>query len=194
MAASSTNSAKSSSASAGVLHRFNRALERFSHHVTDWVGSSWAFGLALLVIVVWAVTGPIFNYNETWQLIINTGTTIVTFLMVFLIQRSQNKESLAVEVKLNELLAAQQGASNELINAEDLSEEEIRALHKEFSELSKKLQAATDDCNPHSIAEAHTALHRTRQSLADRQEEREDEQHASNGKKGSNKHRRRRAR
>jgi low affinity Fe/Cu permease len=151
---------------AGIVRRANRLLERFSHRVTDWVGSSWAFGLALLVIVIWAATGPIFNYNETWQLIINTGTTIVTFLMVFLIQRSQNKESLAVEIKLNELLAAQQGASNELINAEDMSEEEIRNLHKEFSVLSRQLQAAADEGGRHSIGEAHQAIRRMHQSLA----------------------------
>src|SRR5262245_25857964 len=86
--------------------RLNWLLERFSHQVTKWTGTSWAFGIAVVVILVWAVTGPLFNYNETWQLVINTGTTIVTFLMVFLIQRSQNKESQALELKLNELLAA----------------------------------------------------------------------------------------
>jgi len=149
-----------------AIHRTNRLLERFSHQVTDWVGSSWAFAIAVLVIVVWAATGPYFNYNETWQLVINTGTTIVTFLMVFLIQRSQNKEALAVELKLNELLAAQQGASNKLINAEDLSEEEIRALHQEFTALASRLQAAADDCSPHSIADMHQAVHEMHQSLA----------------------------
>ena len=81
------------------------------------------------IVLVWAVTGPLFDYSETWQLVINTGTTIVTFLMVFLIQRAQNKDSLVLHLKLNELLAATQGASNRLINAQDFSEEEIKTLH-----------------------------------------------------------------
>lgn len=147
------------------MHRVNKHLERFSHAVTCWVGSSWAFAIAVAVIVVWAATGPLFDYSETWQLIINTGTTIVTFLMVFLIQRSQNKESLAVQVKLNELLAAQLGATSELINAEDLSEEQINDLHRRFSELSRHLQTAADKRSSHSIAEAQGALDEVHQTL-----------------------------
>ncbi len=98
--------------------------ERFARLVTNWAGSSSAFGIAVLIILVWAVTGPIYDFSNTWQLVINTGTTIVTFLMVFLIQRSQNKDSHAVHLKLNELLAAKKGASNRLISVEDLSEQE----------------------------------------------------------------------
>src|SRR5437016_2845722 len=101
----------------------NRWLERFSRHVTAWSGSSWAFAVAVLVVIVWGMTGPIFHYSDTWQLVINTGTTIVTFLMVFLIQRAQNKDALAIQIKLNELLASQQGASNRLINVENWNEE-----------------------------------------------------------------------
>src|SRR5438034_10475399 len=89
-------------------------LEKFAHAATQWTGSSWAFLLAALVVVVWAASGPIFGYSEMWQLVINTGTTIVTFLMVFLIQRSQNKESMAVQLKLNEIVAAISGASNRM--------------------------------------------------------------------------------
>lgn len=152
----------------GPLHRVNWYLEQFSRRVTEWVGSSWAFGLAAACVIIWACTGPLFDYSETWQLVINTSTTIVTFLMVFLIQRSQNKESLAVEVKLNELLASQQGASNELINVEDMSEEEIRELHGKFNELARQLQAAAEEGSAHSIAEAHQAMHRAHQSLAGR--------------------------
>src|SRR6185503_8332025 len=83
------------------LHWLNERFEKFSQAVTLWTGSSWAFAIAVGIVIVWAATGPIFNYSETWQLVINTGTTIVTFLMVFLIQRFQNKESLAVQIKLN---------------------------------------------------------------------------------------------
>src|SRR5262245_8332599 len=105
-------------------HPVGRAFQLFSTKVTVWAGSSVAFVLACATVVVWAVTGPMFHYSDTWQLSINTGTTIVTFLMVFLIQRGQNKESLAIQLKLNELVAAIEGASNRLIDVEDLSEEE----------------------------------------------------------------------
>src|SRR6201990_1747453 len=99
---------------------------RFAALCSMGLGSRWAFLRAGLVIVVWAVTGPVFHFSDTWQLVINTGTTIVTFLMVFLIQRAQNKDSRAMQLKLNEIVAAMEGASNRLINVEDLSEEEIR--------------------------------------------------------------------
>ena len=104
-------------------------FERISTAVTRWTGSTPAFALAVLTILVWGVTGPFFGYSDTWQLVINTGTTIVTFLMVFLIQRSQNKDSHAVQLKLNELVAAVDGASNRLIDVEDLSEHEVELLH-----------------------------------------------------------------
>ncbi|HMC12492.1 MAG TPA: low affinity iron permease family protein [Pirellulaceae bacterium] len=135
------------------MQRLNRVLEKFSQWATAWTGSTWAFAMAVGVIVVWSVTGPIFGFSDTWQLVINTGTTIVTFLMVFLIQRAQNKDALAIQVKLNELLASQQGASNRLINVEDWSEDEINALHQRFAKLSKRLENTADACEPHSIAE-----------------------------------------
>ena len=97
-------------------------FEHLAHAAIEWAGGSWAFGIAVVVIVTWALTGPIFGFSDTWQLVINTGTTIVTFLMVFLIQRAQNKESKAIQLKLNEIVAAIQGASNHLIDVEDLSE------------------------------------------------------------------------
>jgi low affinity Fe/Cu permease len=131
-----------------------------------WAGSSWAFAAALAVVVTWAVTGPLFNFSETWQLVINTSTTIVTFLVVFLIQRAQNKESLAIQVKLNELVAAQQGASNQLINVEDLSEDEVRHLHQRFSTLVERLDATADERDPHSIAEAQGALEEARSAFS----------------------------
>jgi low affinity Fe/Cu permease len=109
--------------------------EQFSAAVTRWTGSTPAFALACAVVVAWLLSGPIFNYSNTWQLVINTGTTIVTFLMVFLIQRSQNKESLAIQIKLNELVAAMEGASNRLIDCEDLDEDELNTLHKHYAKL-----------------------------------------------------------
>src|SRR5262245_28231413 len=112
-------------------------LERLSHAVTTWTGSSWAFALAASVIIVWLITGPLFHFSDTWQLVINTGTTIVTFLMVFLIQRTQNKDSLAIQLKLNEIVAAIPGASNRLIDIEDLSEAELMKLHQFYSRLAE---------------------------------------------------------
>ena len=109
--------------------------EQFSAAVTRWTGSTPAFALACAVVVAWLLSGPIFDYSNTWQLVINTGTTIVTFLMVFLIQRSQNKESLAIQIKLNELVAAMEGASNRLIDCEDLDEDELNTLHKHYAKL-----------------------------------------------------------
>jgi len=154
---------------AGV-RRFNDWLEHFSRRVTLWSGSSWAFALAVLVVIVWAVTGPIFRYSDTWQLVINTGTTIVTFLMVFLIQRAQNKDALAIQLKLNELLASQQGASNRLINVEDMNEDEIIALHKRFARLSERHEAAEEDCSSHSIREAKEAAEAAEEALAEAEE------------------------
>jgi low affinity Fe/Cu permease len=100
-------------------------------------GSFWAFSLALAVVVVWALTGPAFHFSETWQLVINTGTTIVTFLMVFVIQHAQNKEMRAVQLKLNELVASTEGASNRLIDLEDLSDREVEHLYARYRHLAK---------------------------------------------------------
>src|SRR5215213_7262548 len=131
-------------------------LEKFSYQATKATGTSVAFVLAVLVIVVWAITGPLFHFSDTWQLVINTGTTIVTFLMVFLIQRAQNKDSLAIHLKLNEIVAAMEGASNRLIDVEDLSEPEIDALRAYYKRL---IQLAREDevlTATHSIEEATT--------------------------------------
>jgi len=138
------------------------ALERFSSIVTAWTGRSSAFALACAVVVVWLVTGPLFRFSNTWQLVINTGTTIVTFLMVFLIQRSQNKESLAVQLKLNELVAAMHGASNRLIDVEDLAEEELHTLHKHYEQLARMAAEAEEIRRSHSIEEARSRHERKR--------------------------------
>ena len=133
-------------------------FETLSSAATQSAGSTPAFIIALALIVVWLATGPIFKYSDTWQLVINTTTTIVTFLMVFLIQRSQNKESLIVRIKLNELIASSQLASNRLIDIENLSEEELDALQKYFTELVSMSKRDADMQESHSIEEA-THLH-----------------------------------
>jgi low affinity Fe/Cu permease len=129
-------------------------FERFSTRVTQWTGSTPAFASACAVIVIWAALGPVFGFSDTWQLVINTGTTIVTFLMVFLIQRTQNKDSLAIQLKLNELVAAMEGSSNRLIDVEDLSEQELRTLHKYYARLAAMAKKDTTLTQSHSIEEA----------------------------------------
>lgn len=126
-------------------------FERFANWATIATGSSAAFIIAVVVILVWIVTGPIFKYSDTWQLIINTGTTIVTFLMVFLIQKSQNKDSKAIHLKLNELLASHQGASNRMVNLEDLTEADLDQLHKFYVALSNLAEEEDDITCTHSI-------------------------------------------
>lgn len=129
-------------------------FERFASRATQATGSSTAFLLALLTVIIWIITGPIFGYSDTWQLVINTGTTIITFLMVFLIQKSQNKDSLAMQIKLNELIAANNKASNRLLNVEDLTEAELHALHKFFGKLAEKAKSDTSLTESHSVEEA----------------------------------------
>jgi low affinity Fe/Cu permease len=129
-------------------------LEKFSHQATKATGTSLAFVLALTTIVVWAITGPLFKFSDTWQLVINTSTTIVTFLMVFLIQRAQNKDALAIHLKLNEIVAAMEGASNRLIDVEDLSEPEIDALRKYYKRLIELARKDDELTMTHSIEEA----------------------------------------
>jgi len=140
-------------------------FERMSTVVTAWAGSSSAFAIAMLIVVVWAAIGPLFGYSNTWQLVINTGTTIVTFLMVFLIQRSQNKESMAVQLKLNELVAAVQGASNRLIDVESLSEADLKVLHTHYRRLAEMAKKDETLGESHSVDEA-AARHTRKQKMA----------------------------
>lgn len=126
-------------------------FERFSNWATTATGSSGAFIIAVLLVVVWAITGPFFNFSETWQLVINTGTTIVTFLMVFLIQKAQNKDSKAIQIKLNELIAAHEKASNRIVDIEDLTEKELDKLHKYYEKLSALAEEDEDLHQSHSI-------------------------------------------
>ncbi len=136
----------------GLSQRF----EALSEMVTRWAGSSGAFATALGVIVLWGLLGPVFRYSDTWQLVINTGTTVITFLMVFLIQRSQNKDALAIHLKLNELVAAVTGASNRLIDVEALSEDELRILGRYYEELAELARTETDVARSHSVEEARS--------------------------------------
>ncbi|MFD1141979.1 low affinity iron permease family protein [Larkinella insperata] len=129
-------------------------FERFSTGVAKATGSSLAFVSALSAVLLWALCGPFFGFSEDWQLVINTGTTIVTFLMVFVIQKAQNKESLSVQLKLNELIAATKGASNRLIDSEDLSEEELAILYQHYCTMAEVTKRASDLRKSHSIEEA----------------------------------------
>jgi low affinity Fe/Cu permease len=140
--------------------RIGRLLEQVSQWATHWTGSSWAFTLAVLVIVAWLITGPLFNFSNTWQLVINTGTTIVTFLMVFLIQRAQNKDALAIQLKLNEIVASLRDASNRLIDVEGLSERELETLHRHYHQLAVLSKQQHDLFSSHSVDEAERRHHK----------------------------------
>jgi low affinity Fe/Cu permease len=129
-------------------------FDRFSSQVTKITGKPIAFILAFLIIIVWAITGPIFQFSDTWQLVINTGTTIITFLMVFVIQQSQNKDTIALQIKLNELIASSKDASNRLIDVEDLTPEELEVLKKFYIQLAKLAAKESDIKATHSIEEA----------------------------------------
>ncbi len=128
-------------------------FENLAAKATIVTGSTAAIIIAFSLIIIWGVTGPVFNYSETWQLVINTGTTIITFLMVFLIQKSQNKESLAVQLKLDELIAAHELASNRLVDVENMSEDELKVLQKFYSGLKLKTGKEGSIRKSHSIDE-----------------------------------------
>jgi len=134
-----------------MANKKKNLFEQFANWATNATGSSAAFIIAIAVIVIWAVTGPLFKYSDTWQLVINTGTTIVTFLMVFLIQKTQNKDSKAIHLKLNEILASHQGASNRMVDIEDLTESELDHLHKFYVQLSDLAEKEDDITCTHSI-------------------------------------------
>ncbi len=129
-------------------------FDRFSTAVTRVTGRPVAFILAVIIVLVWAASGPLFDFSETWQLVINTGTTIITFLMVFVIQQSQNKDTVALHLKLNELIAANRRASNRLIDIEDLTEDELIALKTFYVQLSELAEKDAELFSTHSIDEA----------------------------------------
>jgi low affinity Fe/Cu permease len=147
--------------------RFSEQFERASRRVSEATGRPWAFGLAAAVVLVWGITGPIFSFSDTWQLVINTGTTIVTFLMVFLIQQAQNKDTHAIELKLNELVAAMEGASNRLIDVESLSDQELQTLHSFYQTLATMAKRDHGLTQSHSVEEAE-ALHQMKMTRSKR--------------------------
>ena len=137
-----------------ITRKNNHWSERMAASVTKATGSTPAIVIAFLIVLIWAACGPVFHYSENWQLIINTGTTIITFLMVFLIQKSQNKDSLAIQIKLNELVAAHEFASNRIVNVEDIPEEDLRIIQKYYRDLSNITQKEESLQQSHSIEEA----------------------------------------
>ncbi len=148
------------------VHRGN-FFERFSSKVAKATGSSAAFIMALSAVLIWAATGPVFHFSENWQLVINTGTTIITFLMVFLIQKAQNKDSLAIQLKLNELVAAHEFASNRLVNVENMTEDELKVIKKYYSALSEMTMKEESLQQSHSIDEAEQN-HELKKDLEDK--------------------------
>jgi low affinity Fe/Cu permease len=125
-----------------------------ANKVTKATGSPIAFIIAATVIIIWGITGPIFGFSDTWQLVINTGTTIITFLMVFIIQQSANKETAAIQLKLNELIACHERASNRLVDIEDLTEEELERIKKFYIKISDLAEQENDVSSSHSLNEA----------------------------------------
>jgi len=152
----------------GILGIF----DQFSKRVTKAAGSPYAFVSAFIIIIIWALSGPLFNFSDTWQLVINTGTTIITFLMVFIIQQSQNKDTIALQIKLNELIASSDKASNRLIDIEDLTEEELEKAKQFYIKLADLAEKEDDAFISHSIEEANE-MH----------EEKSRKQHIKNNKK-----------
>ncbi len=140
-------------------------FEKMSFVATKASGSTAAFIIALAVIIAWIISGPLFNFSDTWQLVINTGTTIITFLMVFLIQRSQNKDSIALHLKLNELILANELASNHLVSVEDFSEDELKVLRKFYQHLAKMAEKDLSIEESHSIDQANVKHERKKHTL-----------------------------
>jgi len=132
----------------------SKFFNNFSNVATRATGKPGAFIIACLVIIVWAVTGPVFGFSDTWQLVINTGTTIITFLMVFVIQHSQNKDTLAIQLKLNELIAANAEASNRLVAIEELTDEELEVIKRFYTHLAQTAKKESDVFATHSLDEA----------------------------------------
>src|SRR6478672_12001578 len=137
-----------------MANSINALFDKGAQRTARQTGRPSTFVFAVGVVLVWAITGRVFGYSDTWQLVINTGTTIVTFLMVFLIQRTQNKDSLALHLKLNEIVAAMQGASNHLIDVESLTERELQVLHKHYARLAQMAEQDATLTESHSVEEA----------------------------------------
>jgi low affinity Fe/Cu permease len=130
-------------------------FESFANKATHIAGSTISFVSACILIVAWIITGPLFHFSDTWQLVINTGTTIITFLMVFLIQKTQNKDSIVMQIKLNELIAASEKASNRIVDIEALTEEELKRLHEYYSRLAEITKKEKNLKKSHSIEDTN---------------------------------------
>lgn len=137
-----------------------KLFTKFSKRIAHWVGQPLAFILAITSVLIWIILGPFNDYSDTWQLVINTGTTIVTFLMVFLIQNTQNRDGYAVQLKLDELIRATKAARNELLDLEDLSDEEMEKLHKEFCDLKEHYESSANQIHKHRQRRANRAITR----------------------------------
>lgn len=146
-------------------NKISAHFEQLAAKATKAAGSSAAFIIAVLVIIIWALSGPLFHYSDTWQLVINTGTTIITFLMVFIIQQTQNKDSLALQLKLNELIASNEKASNRLIVVEDLTQEELEVLKKFYIKLTELAKKENDITKSHSVEEA-AEVHASKKNIS----------------------------
>ena len=142
---SSRNHSAETQEARSIFCRIRDAFHVFARRSSDVLGSPWAFILAILIIVIWGITGPMFHFSDTWQLIINTGTTIVTFLMVFLIQNTQNRDAKAVHLKLDELIRAMEGARNRLVDLEKLSDDEMKTLEKEFERIQQRAREVKEE-------------------------------------------------
>ncbi len=136
------------------VKKSDRLFDKVANAVTSAAGSPITSVSAFLIIIIWAISGPFFHFSDTWQLVINTSTTIITFLMVFVIQQSQNKDTIAIQMKLNELIAANNSASNQLIDIEDMTENELKVLKKFYVKLSERADKEDDITKSHSLAEA----------------------------------------
>jgi low affinity Fe/Cu permease len=153
---------------------FNDIFRKMASSAATAVGSKWAFLLSIVIVVVWAGTGPIFHFSDTWQLVINTGTTIVTFLMVFLIQNTQNRDAKAIHLKLDELIRGVKGARTKLVNLEEFSDDELENLQREFHRVQRKAERKVDQ----RVEEIHqTAEHADRK--AEGAEETSEEAHVT---------------
>ena len=136
----------------------NELFRKFAHRTSEAVGSSWAFMIAVAIIVVWATTGPMFHYSDTWQLVINTGTTIITFLMVFLIQNTQNRDAKAIHLKLDELIKATKGAHNSMIDLDKLSDAQLKELEEEYKRICETETETEESGDAEALNEIKTEL------------------------------------
>ena len=144
-------------------HSFNEIFRKMASSAAAAVGSKWAFLLAIVIVVIWAATGPIFRFSDTWQLVINTGTTIVTFLMVFLIQNTQNRDAKAIHLKLDELIRGVKGARTNLVNLEDFSDEELEKLRRQFAHVQSRAERKVN----HRVEQIHDTAVRAHRKADD---------------------------